>query len=109
MDFFKKIVEFIQSTQVLQQFQEVDAVGLFTNPWFLVPLVCLIGYLLYKQDFREIIVIIIGFGCWHISGTEYMNSLIVNNEIQLAKVLPVVFGAACILGLVIYMYFGRSD
>ena len=54
-------------------------------------------------------VIIIGFGCWHISGTEYMNSLIVNNEIQLAKVLPVVFGAACILGLIIYMYFGRSD
>jgi hypothetical protein len=109
MDFFKKIVEFIQSTQVLQQFQEVDAVGLFTNPWFLVPLVCLIGYLLYKQDFREIIVIILGFGCWHISGTEYINTLIVDDEIQLAKVLPVVFGAACILGIIIYMYFGRSD
>jgi len=109
MDFFTKITEFIQSTQVLQQFQEVDAVGLFTNPWFLVPLVCLIGYLLYKQDFREIIVIIIGFGCWHISGTEYMQTLIVDDEIQLAKVLPVVFGAACILGIIIYMYFGRSD
>ena len=109
MDFFKKIVEFIQSTQVLQQFQEVDAVGLFTNPWFLVPLVCLIGYLLYKQDFREIIVIILGFGCWHISGTEYINTLIVDDEIQLAKVLPVVFGAACILGVIIYMYFGKSD
>jgi hypothetical protein len=109
MDFFKKIVEFIQSTQVLQQFQEVDTVGLFTNPWFLVPLVCLIGYLLYKQDFREIIVIILGFGCWHISGTEYINTLIVDDEIQLAKVLPVVFGAACILGIIIYMYFGRSD
>ena len=109
MDFFTKITEFIQSTQVLQQFQEVDAVGLFTNPWFLVPLVCLIGYLLYKQDFREIIVIILGFGCWHISGTEYINTLIVDDEIQLAKVLPVVFGAACILGIIIYMYFGRSD
>jgi hypothetical protein len=109
MDFFMKIIEFIQSTQVLQQFKEVDAVGLFTNPWFLVPLVCLIGYLLYKQDFREIIVIIIGFGVWHISGTEYMATLIVDDEIQLAKVLPVVFGAACILGIIIYMYFGRSD
>jgi len=63
----------------------------------------------YKQDFREIIVIIIGFGCWHISGTEYMATLIVNDEIQLAKVLPVVFGAACILGVIIYMYFGGSD
>ena len=109
MGFFTKIVEFIDSTQVLQQLKEVDAVGLFTNPWFLVPLICLLGYMLYKQDFKEIIVIIIGFGCWHISGTEYMNTLIVDDEIQLAKVLPVVFGAACILGVIIYMYFGRSD
>jgi hypothetical protein len=109
MDFLTKIVEFIHSTQVLQQFKEVDAVGLFTNPWFLVPLLCLIGYMLYKQDFKEIVVIFLGFGCWHISGTEYMNTLIVNNEVQLAKVLPVVFGAACVLGLIIYMYFGRSD
>ena len=109
MDFFTKIVEFIHSTQVLEQFKEVDALGLFTNPWFLLPLICLIGYLLYKQEFREIIVIFIGFGCWHISGTEYMNTLIVGDEIQLSKVLPVVFGAACLLGVIIYMYFGRSD
>lgn len=109
MDFFGKIVEFIQSTQVLQQFKEVDAVGLFTNPWFLVPFICLIGYMLYKQDFREIVVIIIGFFCWHISGTEYMNTLIVDDEIQLAKVLPVIFGAAVLLGIIIYLYFGRSD
>lgn len=109
MDFFNKIVEFIHSTQVLQQFKEVDAAGLFTNPWFLVPFICLIGYMLYKQDFREIVIIVIGFLCWHISGTEYMATLIVDDEIQLAKVLPVVFGAACILGLIIYMYFGQSD
>jgi len=109
MDFLTKIVEFIHSTQVLQQFKEVDAGGLFTNPWFLVPFLCLLGYMLYKQDFREIVVIIIGFGCWHISGTEYMNTLIVGEEIQLAKVLPVVFGAACSLGVIIYMYFGKSD
>ena len=109
MDFLTKIVEFIHSTQVLQQFKEVDAVGLFSNPWFLVPFICLLGYMLYKQDFKEIVVIIIGFICWHISGTEYMSTLIVDNEIQLSKVLPVVFGAACLLGVIIYMYFGRSD
>ena len=100
---------FIESTKLIDQIAEVDYVGLFSNPWFLVPFICLISYMLYKQDFREIVVIFIGFGCWHISGTEYMNTLIVDNEIQLAKVLPVVFGAACILGLIIYMYFGRSD
>jgi len=109
MGFIDKIIEFINSTQVLQQFKEVDAAGLFTNPWFLVPLICLIGYMLYKQEFREIVVIVIAFACWHISGTEYMATLIVNDEVQLAKVLPVVFGAACLLGVVIYMYFGRSD
>ena len=109
MNFLNKIAEFILSTQVLQQFKEVDAAGLFTNPWFLVPFLCLIGYMLYKQEFREIIIIFIGFGIWHISGTEYMATLIVDDELQLGKVLPVVFGAACILGVVIYMYFGRSD
>ena len=109
MDFLTKIVDFIHSTKVLEQFKEVDALGLFSNPWFLVPFLCLVGYMLYKQDFKEIVIIDIGFLCWHISGTEYMATLIIGNEVQLAKVLPVVFGAACILGVIIYMYFGRSD
>jgi hypothetical protein len=109
MDFLTKIVDFINSTQVLDQFREVDAVGLFTNPWFLVPFIGLLGYMLYKQDFKEIVVIFIGLLLWHISGTEYMATLIIGDELQLSKVLPVVFGAACLLGIVIYMYFGRSD
>jgi hypothetical protein len=109
MDFLTKIVDFINSTQVLDQFREVDAVGLFTNPWFLVPFIGLLGYMLYKQDFKEIVVIFIGLLLWHISGTEYMATLVVGDELQLAKVLPVVFGAACLLGIVIYMYFGKSD
>ncbi len=109
MEFLTKIVDFINSTQVLDQFREVDAVGLFTNPWFLVPFIGMLGYMLYKQDFKEIVVIFIGLLLWHISGTEYMATLIIGDEIQLGKVLPVVFGAACLLGVVIYMYFGRSD
>jgi len=87
MDFLMKIVDFINSTQVLDQFREVDAVGLFTNPWFLVPFLGLIGYMLYKQDFKEIVVIFIGLLLWHISGTEYMATLVVGDELQLAKVL----------------------
>ena len=43
MGFFNKIVEFIHSTQVLQQFKDVDALALFSNPWFLIPFICLIG------------------------------------------------------------------
>ena len=109
MEFFTKIVDFIVSTQVGKQFKEVDLGALFTNPWFIVPFICLIGYLLYKQNFKEIILIINGFACFHLSATEYMNTLIVGDELQLGKVLPVVFGGAALLGLVIYMYFGRSD
>ena len=109
MNFFNKIIEFIHSTKVLEQLKEIDAPGLFTNPWFLVTLLCLLVYMAYKQDWREMIIIVIGFVCWHISGTEYMATLLVDDEIQLAKVLPVVFGAACILGVIIYMYFGQSD
>ena len=109
MDFLTKIVEFIHSTKVLEQFKDVDALGLFTNPWFILPFLGLIGYMLYKQDFKEIVVIFIGLLCWHVSGTEYMATLIIGDEIQLAKVLPVVFGAACLLGIVVYMYFGKSD
>jgi len=38
-----------------------------------------------------------------------MNSLIVGDELQMEKVLPVFFGAAVLLGFVIYLFFGRSD
>jgi hypothetical protein len=34
--------------------------------------------------------------------------LIVNGELQIGKVLPVMFGGAAALGIIIYMYFGRS-
>ena len=109
MEFFAKIAEFIQYTQVGKQFIEVETLALFTNPWFLVPLLCLIGYMLYKQSFKEIAVLAILFFLWHLSGTEYMHTLIVDDELQLEKVLPVVFGGAALLGIVIYLYFGRSD
>jgi hypothetical protein len=48
-------------------------------------------------------------GVWYASGTPYMQTLVVNGEVQVAKVLPVVFGGAAILGLIIYLLLGRSD
>jgi hypothetical protein len=38
-----------------------------------------------------------------------MNSLLVDGEIQINKILPVIFGGAAVLGFVIYLFFGRSD
>ena len=108
-DFFGKILAWIESTHIQEQVANVDYVGLFTNPWFLVPFIALVLYLLYKQSFKDIIIIIIFVGVWWVSGTEYMDTLVVGDELQISKILPVLFGGAAVLGFVIYMFFGRSD
>jgi hypothetical protein len=106
--FFSRIIDFLTATNIPQQIEKVDAGGLFTNPWFLVPFITLISWNLYKQAFKEIIIILVFIGLWYISGTNYMQTLIVNGELQIGKILPVMFGGAAVLGVLIYMYFGRS-
>ena len=108
-NFLQKIFDFIQQTHVLEQIRDVDAAGLFTNPWFMVPFVGLIGYLVYKRSFRDIAILAIFIGIWWFSGTEYMQSLTMKGEIQIGKILPVLAGGAVALGVVIYPLFGRSD
>ena len=108
-EFFGKIWALIESTKLIEQAAEVDYVGLFTNPWFLVPFIAFVMYLLYKQRWKDMIFVAIFLGVWWASGTDYMNSLVVGEELQVKKVLPVLFGGAVILGVVIYLLFGRSD
>jgi len=105
--FFDKIIDIVKSTNIPQQIDEVD-IALFTNPWFMVPFVALIAWWIYKQHFKDIVVVLIFIGVWYVSGTEYMQTLIVNGELQIGKILPVMFGGAAVLGIVVYMYFGRS-
>jgi len=102
-------MEWVEKTHLNEQITEVDVVGLFTNPWFLVPFIALMVYLIYKQKFKDIILLGLLFGVWWVSGTEYMHTLIVDGELQIQKILPVVFGGAIALGLAIYILFGRSD
>lgn len=109
MSMFSGIVEWFDSTNLHEQITEVDFIGLFTNPWFMVPFVALVVYLLYKQSFKDLILLAMLIGVWWVSGTEYMSTLIVGDELQMDKVLPVVFGGAIALGLAIYILFGRSD
>nr|WP_240193545.1 hypothetical protein [Desulfobulbus alkaliphilus] len=103
------IGDFLETTNLPQQISEVDFSGLFTNPWFLVPFIALVAYLLYKQAFRDLIIFAVLLGVWYASGTEYMQTLVVGDELQVNKVLPVLFGGAAILGFIIYLLFGRSD
>ena len=102
------ITDFAANTNLPQQFKAVDA-AIFANPWFIAPAIAGIGWLAWKQAFREIILTVIFVAIWYLSGTEYMKTLVIGDELQMKKVLPVMFGGACVLGLVIYMFFGNSD
>lgn len=109
MEFFTKISKWFNSTNIHQQIMDVDFEGLFSNPWFMVPFGSLIAYMLFKQRWRDLIIVVICIGVWWVSGTEYMASLLTDGIIQIEKILPVVFGGAVVLGFVIYLLFGRSD
>lgn len=103
--FFAKIVDVINSTHIPQQVDDVD-IGLFTNPWFFVPFVALMAWWIYKQSFKDIVLVIVIIAIWYLSGTEYMQTLIVDGELQIGKVLPVMFGGAAVLGVLVYLYIG---
>ncbi len=109
MQFLTNLKEWFVSLHIHEQIRDVDYVGLFTNPWFVVPFAIMVCYMLFKQKFKDLIIISIFIGVWWVSGTDYMHSLLVNGEISIEKILPVVFGGAAALGLVIYLLFGRSD
>lgn len=107
MEIWESFTAWIDSTHVLEQLKEVDAAGLFTNPWFLVPFIILIGYMIYKQSWRDMTLIGIFIGVWWVSGLPYMQTLVVGNELQIEKILPVVFGGAVTLGVVIYLLISK--
>ncbi len=98
----------VDSTHLFEQIKEVDAVGLFTNPWFLVPFIVLVGYMVFKQAWRDMALIAIFIGVWWVSGTPYMQNLVVGDEISIEKILPVVFGGGITLGVVIYLLISKS-
>ncbi len=107
--FFSSIAVLLQATHLPEQIKSVDVAGLFSNPWFLVPFIAFVAYMIYKQAFRDLFIAALFMGVWYISGTQYMQTLVVGDELQVNKVLPLLFGGAVVVGLVIYLYFGRSD
>lgn len=109
MEILTKFRAWFESTHLQQQIKDVDYIGLFSNPWFIVPFGMMVLYMVFKQKWRDLIIITVFVGVWWVSGTEYMNTLIVGDELQIDKILPVIFGGAGALGVVIYLLFGRSD
>jgi len=108
-DIVTPVINFINNTQIPTQIQEVDVRGLFTNPYFLVPFVGLMGYLLFNKFIKSIILIGTGFGIWIFSGSSYMQGIMVEGNLQAEKVLPIVGFGVIVVGVIIYVLFIRSD
>lgn len=97
------LMTWFDSTHIVEQIQAVDIAGLFTNPWFLVPFICLIGYLAFTKAWKAIIIIAIIIGLWWVSGTPYMQTVVQGDQLSIEKILPIAFGGAVVLAVVIYL------
>lgn len=104
-----RITDFISASGVMEQVRQVDVSGLFSNPYFLVPFCLLIGYFLYRQAFTNIGLTGIFIGMWAFSGSAMMQNLIVDNELQIGKILPVAAIWLLAVGAAVYLLFMRSD
>jgi hypothetical protein len=107
--FVERIVTFMDATKIPEQLREVDAAGLFTNWHFLVPFLCFMAYLLYRQAFTKMTLIGIAIGLWVFSGSSFMKGLVVNGELQLSKILPVAGVWVLAVGTAVYLLFMRSE
>ena len=108
-DFLTPVMDFIDKTQILDQIRDVDAKGLFTNPWFLVPFIAQIGWWFYKQAVNSLVCTALAIGVWIFSGSYYAKGLVVNGQLQLTKVLPVAGVGIGVLMVLAYLFFIRSD
>jgi hypothetical protein len=108
-DFLIRAIEWIHQTRVLEQIKEVDVAGLFHNPYFLAPLICVIIYNLYRQTFTNLIIITLSIGLWYFSGTDYVRGAVVDGQVQIGKILPLVGVGIGGIGVLVYLLFIRQD
>ena len=107
--FFEPVLDFIISTKIPEQIENVEYKELFTNGWFLVPYLGMIGWNIYKQAVNNIIIILLLSGSWAFFGTPYMQEVLGQEQIQLDAVLPLVAGACTVLGIIIYIIFFKDE
>jgi hypothetical protein len=107
--FFRPVLDFIISTKVPEQIQNIEYKELFTNPWFLIPFLAMLGWNFYKKAVNELIIILLLTGAWAFCGTDYMQDVLGREEIALDAVLPLVAGACTILGIIVYLFFLKDD
>ncbi|OGR04050.1 MAG: hypothetical protein A2511_10950 [Deltaproteobacteria bacterium RIFOXYD12_FULL_50_9] len=108
-DFLVSIIDFFNNTEIPRQLKEVDAKGLFTNWYFLAPLIGLFCYMLWKQAWDSMILIVLGFGLWMFSGSQYMKNVFVDGQLQLDAIAPIIGVGIAAIAIIIYVLFIRSD
>lgn len=107
--FVTSFIQWVNATQVLDQIRDVDAAGLFKNPYFLVPFISAVIYYLYRQAFNTLVIIALVIGLWYFSGTDYVSGAVVNGELQLSKVIPTVLVGVGGIATLVYLLFIRQD
>lgn len=108
-EFLVSIADWIVGTQVPEQIRAVDVKGLFQNAYFLVPFISLIIYYLYKQAINNLVIMALVVTLWWFSGTTFVQGAVVNGELQLSKVLPIIGIGLGAIAVIIYLAFIRSD
>ncbi|MFU8818880.1 MAG: hypothetical protein ACNA74_04045 [Desulfurivibrio sp.] len=108
MEFLTSIMDFIAGTGVGEQIRAVDFKGLFTNPWFMVPFIGFIGYNLYKQAVKILVITLLVVGLWLFTGSPMMDGLFIDGHLQLNKVLPVAGVGLVAVAVAVYFLIMRD-
>ncbi len=108
-DFLAPVMDFINSTQVIDQIRDVEIKALFTNPWFLVPFIAQICWWFYKQAVNSLVCTGLAVGVWWFTGTSYAQGMVLDGVLQLRKVLPVAGVGIGVIVVLAYLFFVRSD
>ncbi|NTV13044.1 MAG: hypothetical protein HGA96_03785 [Desulfobulbaceae bacterium] len=107
--FFTPVVDFIVETKVPEQLENIQYKELFSNGWFLVPYLAWIAWNIYRRQINSLITILLLTGSWVFFGTPYMQNVMNQETIQLDTIIPLVGGACLVLGIIIYIYFFKSE
>lgn len=107
--FLVAVSGFVQRTQIPRQIRKVDVRGLFTNLYFLIPFLAVVGHFLYRKAVNSLILLALGVGVWIVSGSPLMHGLVINGVVQVGKILPVMGVGVVVIAVVVYVVFIRSD
>ena len=108
-DFFASIIAFINSTEIPAQIRAVDAKGLFSNAWFLVPFLAYLLYCAIRKAITTLVMVGLTITVWMFMGSSYMQGLFVGDHIQVNKILPIAGFGVLVIAVAVYFIFMRSD